>query len=923
MGFGRLAPTRCSLRFCAISFALVFLQTSSGRAATRIALGPDWHRSPSIDSDFDGVADSLEFAIARRFAPQLRYHGQIDPRNSYQSDHNSYNRVESFFPTSVPFFNYQITTGNYFRAEKNPDNHSPKVQIDKGEPAILNLGAIRNDPTDGVADIGGVSLKFGGLLGNECSGFHIENQDGRCSQAPSQLTASNPDCPLPVFSVRGPLLYTDINPPLDIGDLYCDKEIREWFGGSLDQAFADSTGAFAPSLAEFPPQMAGNAIVTNSNAALYFWLQPLTDTDEYQIQYWVFYAYDSAVSGTGGHRADWEHTTYKVKVPSRDLAKGEIEEGYYHGHGNIFPPIRVSKDDLHLVDDDGVVTALGTHPVVYVACGKHASYPRPGILWQYAEFVVRVQDDFFAGNGVWFDSWTEMDLVNLGTIEHPMVDWLLYGGHWGPDGLIGESATGPATKGCRIESPGSYRDFQTWATERVCDYNSPEIGLGFSIGFCLDLFENSSPGAPLYSQDLSKAPAFMDAIYPMADAGPDQVRECSLGSATVELDGSGSTDWNSSPKTADDITQYKWSCEGVSLGITKHLQAVFPLGIHLVMLSVRDRTGLTDTDTVMVAVVDTTPPQIRASASPDSLWPPNHRLRRVNLQIVTADDCDASPTVRITSATSDEPELTSGTGHTIGDIQVSGFDPESTGPHVLLRAERAGGNAGRVYTLILQATDSSGNSGYDTVQVHVPHSSTKGLRDRSEVPAPSGLTWTPEGRARRLSWRPASQTDPASYAIFASPNREGKFSHVASVVDTTYLDRCVDSDRWYMAAAIDPLGEVSSLDGPIHTQLLPVEHPTPLERRFRIGPNPSISEVRVELAGPAERVTRVSIIDVRGRVVRRLKLVDGAEGVRRTSWDLRNDAGQRVASGVYIIRATESRGGGAYTSMTRRVVVLR
>lgn len=77
------------------------------------------------------------------------------------------------------------------------------------------------------------------------------------------------------------------------------------------------------------------------------------------------------------------------------------------------------------------------------------------------------------------------------------------------------------------------------------------------------------------------------------------------------------------------------------------------------------------------------------------------------------DMCDTSPTCKIVSVTSNEPVLGSGSGQTSPDWVLTDpgpkVSPASLG--VQLRAERAGGGNGRVYTVNVSCSDASGVSG--------------------------------------------------------------------------------------------------------------------------------------------------------------------------------------------------------------------
>ena len=69
--------------------------------------------------------------------------------------------------------------------------------------------------------------------------------------------------------------------------------------------------------------------------------------------------------------------------------------------------------------------------------------------------------------------------------------------------------------------------------------------------------------------------------------------------------------------------------------------------------------------------------------------------------------------------TSNEPVNGLGDGDTAPDI--SGANLGTDDRNVQLRAERAGGGSGRVYTFVYRVTDAAGNSTDATATVTVPH----------------------------------------------------------------------------------------------------------------------------------------------------------------------------------------------------------
>jgi hypothetical protein len=67
-------------------------------------------------------------------------------------------------------------------------------------------------------------------------------------------------------------------------------------------------------------------------------------------------------------------------------------------------------------------------------------------------------------------------------------------------------------------------------------------------------------------------------------------------------------------------------------------------------------------------------------------------------------------------------------------------------------------------------------------------------------------------------------------------------------------------------------------------------------------PNPARSAARIGFDLPSRGRVRLSIYDAAGRLTRTLADEQLDPGIHMRWWDARNDAGQRVASGVYFTR---------------------
>jgi len=147
------------------------------------------------------------------------------------------------------------------------------------------------------------------------------------------------------------------------------------------------------------------------------------------------------------------------------------------------------------------------------------------------------------------------------------------------------------------------------------------------------------------------------------------------------------------------------------------LSAIFPLGTNVVDISVSDSASNTVSCSSALTVIDTLPPVITAaSASPSRIWPPNHKMVDVRLNVTAKDQCDAS-SWKVISVSSNEPVNGLGDGDT-------GPDWEIVNDHsVRVRAERSGRGNGRVYTIKVQAQDAAGNLGkVCSIHVVVPKS---------------------------------------------------------------------------------------------------------------------------------------------------------------------------------------------------------
>ncbi|MBE9516252.1 MAG: hypothetical protein IME93_04680 [Proteobacteria bacterium] len=115
---------------------------------------------------------------------------------------------------------------------------------------------------------------------------------------------------------------------------------------------------------------------------------------------------------------------------------------------------------------------------------------------------------------------------------------------------------------------------------------------------------------------------------------------------------------------------------------------------------------------------DTLPPTLSVTVSPDTIWPPNHKMVDVAATVTVQDDQDANPVVKLVSIVCNECDVTE------DDVDGAVFGTDDR--NFAVRAERTGQRKeGRVYTVIYSATDVAGNSATTEATVTIPHDQRK------------------------------------------------------------------------------------------------------------------------------------------------------------------------------------------------------
>lgn len=188
--------------------------------------------------------------------------------------------------------------------------------------------------------------------------------------------------------------------------------------------------------------------------------------------------------------------------------------------------------------------------------------------------------------------------------------------------------------------------------------------------------------------------AVVDVERPQVYCPPPQVLECSGENTVAALQASCSD-----------------NCEGCTAACRG---GPFMLGTHTIICSATDTSGHDSRCETSVTVADSISPRVRITSTPAILWPPNHEMHPISLQVDAVDMCDPHPDISC-SVESNEPDDSRGDGHTRDDI-------EWRDGQLWLRAERSATGTGRVYTLTCTAKDASGNQGTGVTRVTVPQS---------------------------------------------------------------------------------------------------------------------------------------------------------------------------------------------------------
>jgi|GEM_PF-744805 len=221
---------------------------------------------------------------------------------------------------------------------------------------------------------------------------------------------------------------------------------------------------------------------------------------------------------------------------------------------------------------------------------------------------------------------------------------------------------------------------------------------------------------------------------------------------------------------------------------------IFPVGTTTVNVTAINGGGFA-TCSFTVTVNDTEAPTIsNLAASPNVLWPPNHKMKDVDVNYTTADNCPGPITCTLTVA-SDEPVNGTGDGDMAPDWEVL------SDHRVKLRAERAGGGDGRVYTITVTCRDQYNNIRTRTTTVTVPHNAPITMRVTEDEFTGTSLIvrplFNPGSDQFKLRIEPASYQDRVVINLYDASGRLVETRYSPPAVQTLFIGKILKAGIYY------------------------------------------------------------------------------------------------------------------------------
>jgi hypothetical protein len=228
---------------------------------------------------------------------------------------------------------------------------------------------------------------------------------------------------------------------------------------------------------------------------------------------------------------------------------------------------------------------------------------------------------------------------------------------------------------------------------------------------------------------------------PLCDANGPYLAECTALNTSVMLDGTGSASGVGAPLS------FTWTGPfqgGLAMGAEATVQFA-GVGDFRVDLEVDDGFGSSQCG-ADVTIADTTPPVVTCAVAIPRLLPRAHRLVAVGLTTTAADSCVGALPVTAAVFADEDDEAGRGAGRHSPDAKQD--------PDLRLRAERAGGGDGRVYLVVVSATDPSGNVGHACCTVAVPHDRSAAATAATDFQAAAAQTFCTNSGAPPIGFFP-------------------------------------------------------------------------------------------------------------------------------------------------------------------------
>jgi hypothetical protein len=225
--------------------------------------------------------------------------------------------------------------------------------------------------------------------------------------------------------------------------------------------------------------------------------------------------------------------------------------------------------------------------------------------------------------------------------------------------------------------------------------------------------------------EASSLAVYSDAVDPVTTASvnpPPNANGWNQAAVNVSLDATDlASGLNDTPAGWVDLLRYSMhGAQSAAETVVPGHSASFPVqpeGVTTVGYFATDAAGNEETARTLAVKIDGTSPVLSGLPSEEcTLWPPNHKLRRV--AVVRASDAVSgiAPGSFEVKATSNEP---------LDPSDVAVTEDGNGGLIVELRAERSGGSESRVYSLTVKAKDLAGNEVTGTASCVVPHDKGK------------------------------------------------------------------------------------------------------------------------------------------------------------------------------------------------------